>query len=122
MSDLFDVSGKTALVTGGSRGIGLMIARGLVQAGARVFISSRKVEDLEASAAELQKHGKCEAIPADLSTPEGARGLGEAIRERTDRLEILSTTRARRGGRRWRSSRPAAGTGRCTRTSRPSST
>ena len=89
MSDLFDISGKTALVTGGSRGIGLMIARGLVQAGAQVFISSRKVEDLEASAAELEQDGKCEAIPADLSTPEGARGLGQAIRERTDRLEIL---------------------------------
>ncbi|HWJ50591.1 MAG TPA: SDR family NAD(P)-dependent oxidoreductase, partial [Solirubrobacteraceae bacterium] len=50
MSDLFDVSGKTALVTGGSRGIGLMIARGLVEAGARVIISSRKREDVEAAA------------------------------------------------------------------------
>jgi NAD(P)-dependent dehydrogenase (short-subunit alcohol dehydrogenase family) len=89
MGDLFDISGKTALVTGGSRGIGLMIARGLVRAGAEVFISSRKVEDLKASAAKLQQDGKCEAIPADLSTPEGARGLGEAIRERTDRLDIL---------------------------------
>ncbi|MGD0456100.1 MAG: SDR family NAD(P)-dependent oxidoreductase, partial [Solirubrobacteraceae bacterium] len=49
MSGLFDVSGKTALVTGGSRGIGLMIATGLVQAGARVIVSSRKAEDLAAS-------------------------------------------------------------------------
>jgi NAD(P)-dependent dehydrogenase (short-subunit alcohol dehydrogenase family) len=49
MSGLFDVSGRTALVTGGSRGIGLMIARGLVQAGARVIVSSRKTEDIEAA-------------------------------------------------------------------------
>ena len=89
MAGLFDVSGKDALVTGGSRGIGFMIARGLVQAGARVFISSRKVEDLEAAAAQLSKEGQCEAIPADLSTPEGAKGLGEAVRERTDKLPIL---------------------------------
>jgi NAD(P)-dependent dehydrogenase (short-subunit alcohol dehydrogenase family) len=89
MAGLFDVSGKDALVTGGSRGIGFMIARGLVQAGARVIISSRKVEDLEAAAAELSKEGHCEAIPADLSRPEGATGLGEAVRERTDRLGIL---------------------------------
>jgi NAD(P)-dependent dehydrogenase (short-subunit alcohol dehydrogenase family) len=89
MSDLFDVSGKTALVTGGSRGIGLMIARGLVQSGARVFVSSRKAEDLEAAASELQKDGDCEAIPADLSTPEGASGLADAVRERTERLDIL---------------------------------
>ena len=77
------------MVTGGSRGIGLMIARGLVQGGARVVISSRKVEDLEAAAAELQNFGECEAIPADLSTPEGARALGEAVRSRTDGLSIL---------------------------------
>jgi NAD(P)-dependent dehydrogenase (short-subunit alcohol dehydrogenase family) len=89
MSGLFDVSGKTAVVTGGSRGIGLMIARGLVQAGAKVFISSRNAEDLEAAAAELQKDGSCEAIPADLSTPDGARGLGQAVMERTDTLPIL---------------------------------
>ena len=89
MSDLFDVSGKTALVTGGSRGIGLMIARGLVQAGAKVLISSRKAEDLQAAAEELQKDGECEAIPADISTPDGARGLGQAVLARTDKLPIL---------------------------------
>ena len=68
--DLFDISGKTALVTGGGRGIGLMIARGLVQAGAQVVIASRKVDTLEAAAAELREYGGCEAIPGDLSTPE----------------------------------------------------
>jgi NAD(P)-dependent dehydrogenase (short-subunit alcohol dehydrogenase family) len=89
MSDLFDISGKTGVVTGGSRGIGFMIAHGLVAGGARVFISSRKAEELEAAAEELRKTGDCQAIPADLSTPEGARALGEAVRARTDELSIL---------------------------------
>ncbi len=87
--DLFDVSGKNALVTGGGRGIGLMIARGLVQAGVRVAIASRKAEDLEAAAAELRTFGDCEAIPADVSTPEGAGALAEAVRARFDALHIL---------------------------------
>jgi NAD(P)-dependent dehydrogenase (short-subunit alcohol dehydrogenase family) len=89
MSDLFDVAGKTALVTGGSRGIGLMIARALVQAGGRVVISARKVRELEAAAAELSRAGECEAIPADLSTPEGARALADAVSGRFDALQIL---------------------------------
>jgi NAD(P)-dependent dehydrogenase (short-subunit alcohol dehydrogenase family) len=86
---LFDVTGKAAVVTGGSRGIGLMIARGLLQSGVRVIISSRKAEDLHAAAQELQQFGDCEAIPADVSTPEGARALADAIKERWDRLDIL---------------------------------
>jgi NAD(P)-dependent dehydrogenase (short-subunit alcohol dehydrogenase family) len=89
MSDLFDVSGKTALVTGGSRGIGQMIARGLVQAGARVIVSSRKAEDVEASAKELAELGDCEAIPADISTAEGASELAAATRARFEQLDIL---------------------------------
>jgi NAD(P)-dependent dehydrogenase (short-subunit alcohol dehydrogenase family) len=89
MSDLFDVSGKTALVTGGSRGIGLMIARGLVQAGARVIISSRKSADVEAAAKELAAIGDCRAIPGDISTPEGAGALARATAERFPRLDIL---------------------------------
>jgi NAD(P)-dependent dehydrogenase (short-subunit alcohol dehydrogenase family) len=87
--ELFDVSGKTALVTGGGRGIGQMIARGLVQAGVRVVIASRKAGDLEAAAAELAAYGECEAIPADLSTPEGARALADAVREHMPALHIL---------------------------------
>jgi len=87
--DLFDVRGKVALVTGGSRGIGLMIARGLVDGGARVLISSRKTEDCEAAALQLAEHGDCEAIPADVSTQEGASALAAAVRERSDRLDIL---------------------------------
>src|SRR5271154_1445244 len=89
MSDLFDVSGKTALVTGGSRGIGLMIARGLVQAGARVIVSSRKSDDVEAAANELAGIGDCRAIPGDISTAEGAGELARATREQFPRLDIL---------------------------------
>ncbi len=89
MSELFDVSGKTALVTGGSRGIGLMIARGLVQAGVRVIVSSRKSGDVEAAAQELATLGECHAIPGDVSTPEGATALAAATRERFPELDIL---------------------------------
>ncbi len=89
MSDLFDVSGKTALVTGGSRGIGMMIARGLVEAGAKVIVSSRKADDVNAAAAELAKIGDCTAIPADISTPEGAQALASATLERFPQLDIL---------------------------------
>jgi NAD(P)-dependent dehydrogenase (short-subunit alcohol dehydrogenase family) len=87
--DLFDIAGKNALVTGGGRGIGLMIARGLVRAGVRVTIASRKAADLEEAAAELRRDGECEAITADLSTPEGARELAEQVTGRVDALHIL---------------------------------
>jgi NAD(P)-dependent dehydrogenase (short-subunit alcohol dehydrogenase family) len=89
MSDLFDVSGKTALVTGGSRGIGLMIARGLVGAGAKVIISSRKSADVEAAAEELAKLGDCVAITADVSTAPGAGALASEVTERFPSLDIL---------------------------------
>ncbi len=61
MKDLFSIAGKTALVTGGSRGIGFMIARGFVEAGATVTIAARKREEVERAAAELGKHGSCTA-------------------------------------------------------------
>jgi NAD(P)-dependent dehydrogenase (short-subunit alcohol dehydrogenase family) len=89
MGELFDVSGKTALVTGGSRGIGQMIARGLVQAGARVIVSSRKSDEVQATAGELAALGDCVAIPADISTPDGAAQLASATREHFAELDIL---------------------------------
>jgi NAD(P)-dependent dehydrogenase (short-subunit alcohol dehydrogenase family) len=89
MNDLFDVSGKTALVTGGSRGIGLMIARGLVQAGARVIVSSRKDADVLAAAEQLTQLGECEAIPGDISSPDGAAQLASEVSSRFPELSIL---------------------------------
>jgi NAD(P)-dependent dehydrogenase (short-subunit alcohol dehydrogenase family) len=89
MSDLFSIAGKTALVTGGSRGIGLMIARGYVEAGARVYISSRKADVLDEVAAELSKVGECHAIAADLSGEAECRRLAEAIAARESSLDIL---------------------------------
>ncbi|MFF5176273.1 glucose 1-dehydrogenase [Micromonospora sp. NPDC000089] len=89
MTDLFSVDGKTVLVTGGSRGIGLMIARGFVRAGAQVIISSRKADVCESVAKELSAEGRCEAIPADLGHDAGAEALAAAVRERTDRLDVL---------------------------------
>src|SRR5687768_650651 len=88
-TDLFSIEGKTALVTGGSRGIGLMIARGFVEAGARVYISSRKAEVCEEVAAELSTVGECVALPANLSTEAGCRGLADEVASREDRLSIL---------------------------------
>jgi NAD(P)-dependent dehydrogenase (short-subunit alcohol dehydrogenase family) len=89
MDDLFSVDGKVALVTGGSSGIGLMIARGFVEAGVRVYISSRKADVCEKVAAELSTVGPCEAIPANLSTEEACRTLAGQIAEREPALHIL---------------------------------
>ncbi len=89
MTELFSIAGKTALVTGGSRGIGLMIASGYVDAGAKVYISSRKAEVCDEVAAELSTRGECVSLPADLSTEDGCRGLAEQLAAREDRLDIL---------------------------------
>ncbi|MGI8710241.1 MAG: SDR family oxidoreductase [Acidimicrobiales bacterium] len=87
--DLFSVADKTVVVTGGTRGIGRMIAGGFVAGGARVIVSSRKVDACEATAEELSAHGSCTAIPADLSTEEGARALADAVAQDHDRLDVL---------------------------------
>jgi NAD(P)-dependent dehydrogenase (short-subunit alcohol dehydrogenase family) len=89
MSELFSVRGKVALVTGGSRGIGLMIARGFVEAGARVYVASRKAEECERVAAELSAAGSCQALPADLGSEAGCRGLAEALAAREPALHVL---------------------------------
>src|ERR1700761_4628332 len=88
-SDLFDVAGKTALVTGGSRGIGRMIAEGFVRAGVKVYISSRKADVCEEVAAELSQHGTCLALPADLSTEDECRRLAGELSARETSLDIL---------------------------------
>ena len=87
--DLFSLKGRVALVTGGSRGIGKMIARGFLQSGAKVYISSRKQAACDATAAELSAFGEIVSLPMDVSTVEGAKALAAAIAAREPRLDIL---------------------------------
>ncbi|MEE3327842.1 MAG: SDR family NAD(P)-dependent oxidoreductase [Myxococcota bacterium] len=87
--DLFSVEGKTALVTGGGSGIGEMIARGFVQAGAKVYIASRKREVCEKIAAELSESGECIGLSADLQKSEECVRLANEIKDREGKLDIL---------------------------------
>ena len=89
MSSLFSLEGRTALITGGSRGIGRMIAEGFLQQGARVYISARKAAHCDATAEKLSELGHCVSLPADVSTREGIDGLLAAYREHEDSLDIL---------------------------------
>jgi NAD(P)-dependent dehydrogenase (short-subunit alcohol dehydrogenase family) len=89
MQDLFSVKGKVAVVTGGGQGIGRMITQGLVESGAKTYISSRKSDVIEEVASELSKSGECIPIQADLSTEAGCRALGEEIARREDELHLL---------------------------------
>ena len=86
---LFSLEGRTALVTGSSRGIGEMIARGFLRAGARVVLTARDAVDLDATRERLASDGPCEAIAADLATTAGCRALADAVAERVDHLDIL---------------------------------
>ncbi len=89
MKNLFDVSGKVALVTGGSRGIGEMIAEGFVANGVKTYISARKADACDATAARLSKQGECISIPADLSTMDGIQTLVDEIKSRESQLDVL---------------------------------
>jgi NAD(P)-dependent dehydrogenase (short-subunit alcohol dehydrogenase family) len=92
-TDLFDLTGRTAVVTGGTRGIGLMIARGLLQAGATVVISSRKAEACAQARTDLLAGGAAAdrvlAVPADLSTEAECRRLAAVVGESTDAVHVL---------------------------------
>ncbi len=89
MYELFDLKGKTAVVTGGSRGIGEMIAEGFVSSGVKTYISSRKADACNATAERLSAHGECISIPADLSTLDGVNSLVEALKAQESRIDIL---------------------------------
>ncbi len=89
MKNLFDVSGKVAVVTGGSRGIGAMIARGFVENGVKTYITARKEDELNATAEALGEFGECIALPSNLGTQEGVIAFAHAIMEREEQLHIL---------------------------------
>jgi NAD(P)-dependent dehydrogenase (short-subunit alcohol dehydrogenase family) len=89
MKNLFDLSGKVALVTGGSRGIGEMIAEGFVANGVKTYISSRGQDACDATAARLSEFGECVSVPADLSTQQGIEHLVAEINAREEQLDIL---------------------------------
>lgn len=89
LSDLFSVDGKVVVVTGGTRGIGRMIAGGFIAGGATVIVSSRKADACAATADELSAYGPCTGIAADLSTEAGAQGLAEAVAALHDHVDVL---------------------------------
>lgn len=86
---LFSLEGRVALVTGGSRGIGRMIAEGFLAQGAKVYITARKAEACDAAAAELSAFGPCVSLPGDISTAEGLGDVVARFRERESRLDVL---------------------------------
>ncbi|WP_440901335.1 SDR family oxidoreductase [Actinosynnema sp.] len=88
-ADLFDLGGKRALVTGGTRGIGMMMARGLLRAGASVVVSSRDADACAAAQRALSAFGEVRAIPADLSRHEGCLRLAELVTAGSERLDVL---------------------------------
>ncbi|MEJ6550147.1 SDR family oxidoreductase [Corynebacterium sp. USCH3] len=88
-TDIFDISGRTVLVTGGARGIGRMIAEGLLRAGVTVLLSTRKADAAQEAQQELAQYGDVRAIAADISTEDGCRELAEQVRGHTDHLDGL---------------------------------
>lgn len=89
MKDLFSLEGRAAVVTGGSRGIGRMIAQGFLEQGAKVYITARKADACDEAAEELSAFGACVSLPHDLSTVDGCRTFAEKVLERETALDIL---------------------------------
>lgn len=105
---LFSLKGKVALVTGGSRGIGRMITQGLIQAGARVYISARNADDCNEAAKELSQYGECIALPADVTDPESRQQLCESLGEKESSLNILVNNAGTAWGEKYESYPEAA--------------
>lgn len=89
MTDMFDLTGKIAVITGGSRGIGKMITEEFVKRGVRTYITARKAEACEETAKELSAYGECIALPCDLSTVDNIRKFVADISGREKQLDIL---------------------------------
>lgn len=89
LNSLFSLAGKVALVTGGSRGIGAMISQGLLQAGARVYITARNAQACEQAAHSLGEYGDCIALAADVTDAQERRALCEELKTRESGLDIL---------------------------------
>ena len=89
MTDMFDLNGKVAVITGGSRGIGRMIAEEFVRRGVRTYITARKAEPCIQTAKELSEFGECIALPQDLSTLDGIEAFANELGERESSLDIL---------------------------------
>ncbi len=89
MKDLFSLNGRVAVVTGGSRGIGKMIAQGFVEQGAKVYITARKAPACDQTAEELAKLGDCVSIPHDLSTVAGCKAFAAEYAQHETKLDIL---------------------------------
>ena len=89
IQDLFSLKGRVAVVTGGSRGIGKMIAQGYLESGAKVYISARKAGQCDATARELAQYGECISLPYDLATVDGCKAFSNDFASREQQLDIL---------------------------------
>jgi NAD(P)-dependent dehydrogenase (short-subunit alcohol dehydrogenase family) len=89
LSELFSIDGKVAVVTGGTRGIGRMIAEAYVRAGVKVYVSSRKEDAVAQTVEELSAHGTCVGIPANLSTEDECRRLADEVTAQDGSVHIL---------------------------------
>ncbi len=89
MKNLFNVAGKVAVITGGSRGIGAMMAQGLLENGAKVYITARKEVELKAAQEMLGTLGECIAIRSDLSSHEGVVAFADEMKNREEKIDIL---------------------------------
>lgn len=98
ITELFSLKGRTALVTGGTKGIGLMIAKGFLQAGAKVYINSRNAEQCEAVSKELSEFGTCVGLPQELGTVEGCKALADQLNKHEEKLDILVNNAGVGGG------------------------